>query len=238
MTIEELREGLPSRQKKLVTQNVVDVMNNLEGDEGVEFAEHYKQNFISASSIMQSSVYSMGDYISAVKFVSYKLLDYADIDAYMNTFPDRYQRLIDKWSGEMDEQEIRTTKISSFVTAYKKNDIVVKITEQSLVPSKILNAHLFQDALNVQASLMYTARSEMVRSQAAESVMRYTNMPEAQKIELEVGIKGQDEILALRNEMHNLASQQQLGIKDKSLTSEEIAHSVLLHEEAIDVETE
>ena len=77
--------------------------------------------------------------------------------------------------------------------------------EQALVPSKILNAPLFQDALNVQAQLMYTATSEMVRTQAANSVLQYTAPNEIQKIELEIGVKGTDEVQALRDEMQRLA---------------------------------
>lgn len=234
MTLDELKSALPPRQKKLVTQGVVDVFNQLESDEGEDFAEHYKQNFVSMSTVMNNANYSMQDYVSAVKFASYKLLGHTDIDAYHFTFPDRYDRLMKKWS-DLPEEEIRSQKISPFVTAYKQNELPVKVMERSLVPSNILNAPLFQDALNVQASLMYTARSEMVRSQAAESVLRYTNRPEAHKIELEVGIKGQDEVTALRDEMRKLAGMQQSGIQDGSVTSVDVAHSKLLHD-VIDVD--
>lgn len=236
VTLEELKGALPPRQKKLVTQGVVDTLNQLATDEGEEFAEHYKQNFISMSTVMNNTNYNMGDYVSAVKFTAYKLLEHTDIDAYKYTFPDRYQRLMDKWEG-LPEEDIRGQKISPFVTAYKKTELAVKVMERSLVPSRILNAPMFQDALNIQMSLAMGARSEMVRQAAAESVMKYTVSPEAQKIELEVGIKGQDEVMALRDEMRRLASQQQAGIEDGSVTSTEVAHSKLLHE-VIDVEAE
>lgn len=238
MTIDELKDALPPRQKKLVTQGVVDTLNQLSSDEGEEFAEHYKQNFVSMSTIMNNANYSMKDYVSAVKFASYKLLEHTDIDSYRYTFPDRYARLMLKWQQEgMDEDSIRGQKISPFVTAYKKTELAVKVMERSLVPSRILNAPMFQDALNIQMSLAYTARSEMVRQAAAESVMKYTVSPEATKIEMEIGIKGQDEVMALRDEMRRLATAQQGGIESGSVTSEGIAHSKLLHE-VIDVEAE
>ena len=236
MTVDELKMSVPKHVRSMVGQNVVDVFNSLESEEGPEFAEHYKQNFVSMSSVMKGGQYAVSDYLDAVKFVAHKLLDNTDIDAYQMTFPHRYLRLLDKWADFGDEAEIRGSKISPFVTAYKKGDLVTKVLEQSLVPSRILNAPMFQDALNIQMSIAMNARSEQVRSQAAESVMKYTMSPEAQKIELDIGIKGQDEIMALRTEMHRLASQQQITIESGTNTSLEIAEQRLLYEEAIDVE--
>lgn len=238
MTLDELKSALPPRQKKLVTQGVVDMLNQLEADDGIDFAEHYMQNFVSMSTVMNDSNFSLKDYVSAVKFVAYKLLEHTDIDAYRYTFPDRYERLMEKWivTG-LSIEDIRGQKISPFVTAYRQNELTVKVFERSLVASRIFNAPLFQEALNVNASLMYTARSEMVRQAAADSILKYTENKEAQKIELEIGVKGQDEVVALHTEMNRLALQQQAGIRDGSVTSIDVAHSKLLHE-VIEVEAE
>ena len=235
MTIEDLKNGVPKHAKGMITQNVVDVLNHLEGGDGLDFAEHYKQNFITLSRVMKSGEFSMKDYISAIKFVSYKLLENSDVDAYMMTFPDRYARLLDQYAHVGDEAEIRSRKISPFVSAYKGGDLVVKLMEQSLVPSKVLNAPMFQDALNIQMGLAMNARSEMVQMQAANSILTHLKQNDVQKIELEVGIKGQDEVLALREEMTRLAAQQQASIAHGANTSLEIAESTLLHE-VIEVE--
>ena len=234
MTVEELKNNVPKHTRNLISQNVVDVFNRLQEEDGEEFAEHYRQNFVSMSNVMKRGSYSTKEYMNAVKFVSYKLLENSDIDSYQMTFPDRYQRLMDKWADFGTEEEIRGSKISPFVTAYKKTELVQKILEQSLVPSHILNAPYFQEALNVQVSLMYSARSEMVRQTAAESVLKYTKLPESQKIELEIGVKGQDEVQALRDEMARLASQQQQSIAQGQNTSLEIAESKLLIEAEIE----
>jgi hypothetical protein len=230
MTLEELKENVPKHARNLVTQRIVDVFNKLEEEDGEEFAEVYKQNFISMSSVLKSKNYRISDYLNAVKYASYKLLDNSDIDAYHMTFPDRYKRLIDKWKDFGSEEDIRMSKISPYVNAYKKSELVQKVLEQTLVPSHILNAPLFQEALNVQVSLMYGAKSEMVRQTAAESVLKYTKPPETQKIELEVGIKGQDEVQALRDEMSRLAAQQQQSISTGQVSSTDVAESVLIAE--------
>ena len=230
MTIDELKNAIPKHRRNLITQNVVDVFNGIEGEHGEDFVEHYKQNFVSMSTVMKGGLYSTKDYMNAVKFVAFKLIENTDIDAYHLTFPERYERLMRLHEEYGTEEEIRSAKVSPFVTAYKKTDLVTKVLEQSLVPSRILNAPMFQQALNIQMKIAMTARSEQVKSQAAESVMKYTMSPEVQKIELEVGVKGQDEILSLRTEMHRLASQQQATIESGTNTSLEIAEATLLHE--------
>ncbi len=230
MNIEELKRVIPKHTRKLITQNVVDVFNGLEGDHGEDFAEHYKQNFIGMSSIMKGGTYNTKDYMNAVKFSSFRLLQNTDIDSYMLTFPDRYQRLMTNHADHGDEAAIRSDKISPYVAAYKRNDLVVKVTEQALVPSRILNAPMFQQALNIQMEIAMTSHNDKTRSEAADSVMKYTMSPETQKIELEVGLRGQDEIASLRSEMHRLASQQQITIESGTNSSLQIAESTLLHD--------
>jgi len=241
MTVDELKRSVPKHSHKYITQDVVDTLTALENDHDEVFAEAYKQNFISHTRVLMSGDYTMKDYINAVKFTSFRLMNHPDIDAYQLTFPDRYERLVRKWEAEgLDIEEIRSKKISPYVSMYKQNDLVAKITEQALIGPHILNAPMFQQALNEQMMIGLTARSEQVRSMALESVMKYTKAPETSKIELEVGIKGGDEIAALRTEMHRLAGMQQMSIESGASTSLEIAESkVMAHiEEAIDVEEE
>jgi len=239
MTLEELKGIAPKHSKGLVTQQVVDVFNGLETSEGEDFVEHYKQNFLTLSGVLKTGQYSMPDYLSAVMYVAHKLLGNTDIDAYHLTFPDRYSRLMNKWTATgLTEDIVRGQKISPFVTAYKSGDLVMKLAEQALLPSKILNAPMFQDALNVQYDRMYNSMRDQDRIAAAESVLKYTAPTEVTKIELDVGIKGSDEIQSLRDEMQRLALQQQTGIKAGTNTSLEIAESRILFEDAEVIEGE
>ena len=235
MTIEELKRAVPRHSRGMITQNVVDVMNQLEGDQGIDFAEHYKQNFITLSKVMQSGEFSTTDYLNAIKFVSHKLLANSDIDSYQMTFPDRYERLLIKWQHLGDETLIRSAKISTFVTAYKQNALVAKVAEQALIPPRILNAPMFQEALNVQLELALTSGSDLVRTQAANSILVHLKQPETQHIALEIGVKGTDELEAMRREMRNLASAQKNSIEVGSNTSLEIAESRLMIEQPEDI---
>lgn len=231
ITVEKLMDTVPKHAKRFITEEVVALLNRLQSEEGEAFAEAYKQNFISHTRVLNTGEFTMKDYINAVKFVSYRLLQHPDIDAYMLTFPDRYAKLMERWRAEgLEDGDIRANKISPYVSMYKKNALVVKITEQALVAPHVLNAPMFQQALNIQMEIAMTARSEQVRSMAAESVMKYTKAPEVAKIEMDVAIKGGDEVAALRDEMARLAELQLKQIESKNMTSKDVAHSKLLPE--------
>jgi len=230
ITLEELKDIAPRGAKNLVSNNVVDIINGLESDEGVDFADHFKQNMISMHTVLKSGEHSVTDYLNAIKFVLYKMMENSDIEAYKLAFPDRYARLLVKFNDVGSEADIRSQKISSYVSSYKANAIVVKVAEQALVPPRILNAHMFQEALNVQMNLAMNSRSDMVRTTAANSILIHLKQPDVVKMELEVGIKGQDEIQSLRDEMRRLAGAQKEAIEVGSNSPVDIAHSQLIYD--------
>lgn len=235
-TLNALKEGSPKHLRKMITQGVVDTLNGLEGDQGIEFAEVVKGRFLSHSKILGSGQYQMTDYINAIRYVSYKLLDHSNIDAYMLTFPDRYTRLMNQYADLGDEAFIRVRKISSFVSEYNSIDLVAKITEQSLVPIHILNVPARQDALNVLTAIMVdTGVSPKERVSAADSVLIHTKPPETTKISMDVNVGNSDAITDMQSVIRELALAQQKAIVDGSQTSLEIAESIIVQEEVIDV---
>ena len=188
-----MKDSLPKQQRKLFTEEIYNKLVELQKDPlligtGME-------NFITYSNVMKTGKYKMEDYLNAIKYVSYKLLGDKDIEAYIKTFPHRYEKL--KAEG------LDKSAMGAYVNAYKKNQLVVKIMEQTLVPTHILNAPLYQEALNVNVNLMYTARSEMVKQKAAEAVMAATKQPETAKLELDVNIHNNalDELTEQLNEL-------------------------------------
>lgn len=57
----------------------------------------------------------MEDYISAVKYVSFKLLNYSNVDAYAATFPERFNRL--KKEGQ---------QVEAFASMYNKINLLCR----------------------------------------------------------------------------------------------------------------
>ena len=177
ITKDMLKRCLPAKVHTNLSDEFIQSLNSNIVDPN--FREVYRENLLGFGSVLQEGRFKLQTYVDAVKFVSYKLLGSTDIEGYAKTFPDRYQRLINEGADQKT--------ISSYVSAYKnKNQIVAKVFEQTMMPTYIVNADLYQKAVNVQADLMMNARSEKVRSDAAGWIMKELKAPEAAKIELEI----------------------------------------------------
>lgn len=218
--------ALPKKLKGKVTPEVIDGINKVITEPGLR--ENYRDNLLAYTGVMTDGKYKLQSYIDAVKYVSYKLLGSSNIEAYTKTFPHRFQRLVNEGADEKT--------ISSYCAAYNKNQLVNKIFEQTLVPTHVLNADLYQKALNRQAYLMMNANSEKVQSDAANSILQQLRMPETQKIELDVGIKQDKSIDDLRQSTLELVAQQRKMIESGVMHVKEIAESKLVLEHDPDEE--
>lgn len=218
LSIEQFRHALPDHMKKTLNQVTVDRINAL--ITSPDMFEEYRDNLLSYAKVMADGRFKMDDYVNAVKYVSHKLRGDSNIDAYVKTFPDKYQEFLSRGISSKD--------ISSYVTAYNKNKLVNLIYEQSMVPSWVLNQDLYQKALNKQLELMMTAKSEKVQSDAANSLLTHLKAPETQKVQLDIGIKQDDSINSLRNAVQELAAQQRDAIRAGAITAQDAAHSKLI----------
>lgn len=218
LTVDEFRIALPDKVKKSVNQELIDQINTTLSDP--EMYETYRDNLISYTKVMADGKFKVSNYVDAVRYVSYKLMGCTNIEAYTKTFPDKYQRFV--------QQGVSSKDIASYVTAYNKSKLVNLIFEQTLIPSYVLNQDLYQKALNVQADLMMNAKSEKVRCDAANSLLTQLKMPETQKVELDIGIKEDGSIAALRATTMELARQQRLMMESGAMNAQEIAHGKLI----------
>ena len=220
LTAEQFKQALPDKVKKSVSQELIDQINSTLSDP--EMYEAYRDNLLSYTRVMADGRFKVDSYISAVKYVSHKLMGATNIEAYSKTFPDKMQRFA--------AQGVSAKDIASYVTAYNKSKLVNLIFEQTLIPSYVLNQDLYQKALNVQADLMVSANSEKVRCDAANSLLTHLKMPETQKVELEIGVKEDSAIAALRATTMELARQQRLMLEAGAMNAQEVAHSKLVIE--------
>ena len=223
LTVEQFKVALPDKVKKSINQELIDQINTTLADP--DMYETYRDNLLSYTSVMQDGRFKVTDYVSAVKYVSHKLMGATNIEAYTKTFPDKYQRFVN--------QGVQPKDIASYVTAYNKSKLVNLIMEQTLIPAWVLNQDLYQKAINKQAELMMTARSEKVQSDAAAHLMNALKPPEVQKVELNLGAKESSAIAALRESTLALARQQRLMAESGAMNAQQIAHSKL---SVVDVE--
>jgi len=216
--IEQLKKGLPATLKKSVNQALIDKINTTLNDP--DMYETYRENLLSYTKVMSEGKFKVSSYIDAVKYVSHKLMNKTNMDAFKATFPDKIQRWV--------TQGVAPKDMASYVAAYNKSKLINLIMEQTLIPSWVLNQDLYQKALNVQAELMMSANSEKVRSDAANSILTHLKQPETQKMELQVSQKEDSSLQALRDSTMELVRQQKLAMQSGAMNAQEVAHSRLV----------
>lgn len=218
LTVDELKDALPPQFKKSINQQLIDDLNNtLTNPE--EF-ESYRDNLLSYTHVLQNGKFKIQSYLDAVRYVSFKLMGHTNKAAYEKTFPLKVAQF--KVRGVADKD------IASYITAYNKSKLVNLLMEQTLVPTWVLNQDLYQKALNVQADLMMNARSEKVRSDAANSILTQLKQPEAQKIQLDVAVDNTRVIDELRSATAELVNQQKAMISSGAMDAQEVAHSKII----------
>jgi hypothetical protein len=218
LTPEQFKTALPAQMRSSVNQELIDTINTSIKDS--ESMEIYKENLLSYTNLLQQGKFKLSSYICAVRYVGFKVMGSTNKDAYIKTFPDKYQRFLKEGITEKD--------ISSYISAYNKSKLVTLIYAQAQIPTHILNAPIFQKAINVQADLMMNARSEMVRFSAANSLMTHLKPPETAKIELDINVTEDKSIQALRATTFELVRQQRLMIENGVASVGSIAASKLI----------
>jgi len=218
LTEQQFKDALPAKVKKSVNAVLMNQVNNTLSDP--DQYEFFKENLVSYTNVMMEGRFKVSSYINAVKYVSFKLMGSTNISAYTRTFPDKYARHLRK--------NISKKNIASYATSYNKSKLVNLIFEQTLVPSHVLNQPMFQEALNVLANLMVTARSEKVRSDSANSILTHLKRPEAQKIELDIGVKRDKTLDILRATTLDLVNAQKKQIIDGNASAKQIAEGDLV----------
>ena len=218
LTVEQFKQALPSQFKASVNQELIDQINTTLADPNLY--ETYRDNLLSYTQVMRDGKFKLVDYVNAVKYCSHKIMGATNIDAFVKTFPNRYQRFLASGTGQKD--------IASYITSYNKSKLVNLILEQSLIPSWVLNQDLYQKAINVQAELMINANSEKVRSDAANSLLNHLKPPEVQKVELDIGMKEHSSLNALRQSTMDLVEQQKKMVASGMLTVKDVAEQRLV----------
>ena len=218
LTIDQLRAVMPKRQKSNITQQLVDDLNGITHDP--EIRDQFRENLVGYTDVLLEPNSTLPGYIQAIKYVTYRLLGHTNQECWIRTFPERYQRLLDIKATE--------SHISSLVAAYNRGQMVQKILGQTMIPTYILNQDAYQKAINVQTYLMINAKSEKVRTDAANSLLSHLKQPEATKISLDIQVKEDDSVRELREATLELVAQQRLMIRSGAMNAREVAEGKLI----------
>lgn len=210
---------MPKQCRNQITDAAVAEINQALSGEP-ELQEHYRDNILGYIDVLKDGKFKVDSYLNAVRYVTFKLMGNSNVVSYAKTFPIRYQRLIDQESSNKD--------IAAYAAAYNKTKLVNLIYAQTLVPTHVLNADIHQKAINTQAELMISARSEKVRCDAANSLLTHLKQPEHSKIELDVSQRTADSLDDLREITAQLAKSQKLAIEQGTTDARVVAESTLV----------
>jgi hypothetical protein len=97
-----------------------------------------------------------------------------------------------------------------------------------MIPFHVFNQDARQKALQTQVELMTTARSEKVRSDAANSVLTHTKGPDEAKLEIDVNVKQDSAIDDLRRATMKLVQAQSGSIAEGDFNAQQVAHSKII----------
>jgi hypothetical protein len=227
LTVEMVSATVPPAMKNMVTQSLVDRVNNLDTDP--DLARAMRENFVSYTSVLTEGKFKFEDYINAVKYVSFLLMRYKKKEAWIRTFPDRYQALKAKGTSDKD--------ISAHASMYAGGKLVNLIYERTAVPFHVLNQDVRQEALNKLAHVMKTAQSDFVVVQAANAILQHLTPPKAvESAKLNVNIGMISSISALEKATAELVTRQRQMIESKTMTTKEIAEFRIVECEVVSVE--
>ena len=217
ITKELVARALPGNLKSAATDQLADMINQISADPLI--AEQIRENFLSYASVLKEGKFKVEDYLNAVAYCSYKLMGDSNQDAYFKTFPQRYANLVA--AGRTPKE------ISAYVSAYAKGQLVNKIMEQSLVPSWVLNQHMYQAALNTQFKLMTNEDvSPKVRSDAADSLLTHLAKPKEAGPLINIDMGETSGMNELKDALARMAQQQQTlinaGVSTKEIAAQDI----------------
>lgn len=213
-TVDEFKQALPKNLRNSVNPSLISYMATKFSEP--DMLETYRENLIGYANVMRDGRFKVSSYVDAVKYVSHKVAGKTNQEAFSITFPEKIKNYAARGSSQSD--------ISSYVSSYNKNKLVQLVYEQSMTPTWIFNQDIFQKAINHQAHLMVNAKSEKVQSDAANSLLTHLKPPEAKKMELEIGIKQDSSIEALKATMAQMAERQKEIIESGAMNAQEIAH--------------
>lgn len=225
LTQADVQRALPATLKVAVSQELIDTLNGICTDE--EVTRTIRENLTSYTSVMKEGKFRAEDYVHAVAYVSFKMMGYSNQEAYVRTFPARYQALVAR--GATDKN------ISAYVAAFSKGKLVNLILEQSLIPIWVLNQDVYQAAINKQAWLMRNAKREDVQQKAADSLLNHLKKPESAAVQLNLNVTDNTGLTELREQLGKMAEMQkeliQSGVRTKDIAHQNIIEATVVSEE-------
>jgi hypothetical protein len=233
ITREKLKKFLPKGSSVQVTDEVLDMINNMERDTGLP-QDLMEENLMSYMHLIgKVKNVSINELANAMKFCTLKR-NMTNKEAWAIVFPKKY-----------DELTAANRQMDNHVSMYNSSKLVVEIDKQMIVPVYIQHSAYHHAAIKKQYELMNGNDGEggqvsaMVMHLAAKELALITKMPEDKTIELKIGMS--DAAMAQQQEMNDalsaiVANQSKLFAAGVDAAEIQKIHTVkIIEEDSIDV---
>lgn len=217
ITTDDIKKVLPDHLKTSATQSLADMLNQISADP--DAARTIRETFLGHTVVLKEGKFKIEDYVNAAAYVSYRLMGYNKQESYARTFPARYQSMVARGSSSKD--------IAAHIAGFNGGKLVNLVMDQALIPVHVLNQDMFQAAIVEQHRIMTTGKSEMVRMQAANSLLTHLKPPERKQIELSIFTPETSGMAELKGMLTTLAAKQ-LEMIESGASTREIAHQKLV----------
>ena len=201
LTLDLVQSQLKPRQKLLVSAETVEEIQKLatNPDYGPEFLDCYIDHL---NVLKENPRRNHDSYLQAVKFFSLVEAGNSLVDAYIKVFPDRFADR--NRNKDVPSKDVMRGEASR----YNNTQLVNEIRKVATVPVQLIHRHLLHEAILVQADLMRSAKSEMVRQKASDTLIRELKPGEDHVLTVNVEDGATSIIEELARATRNLASEQ------------------------------
>ena len=181
LSLDVVQSQLKPQQRLTVSQDTLDEINELaqNPEYGPEFLDAYLDHL---NIFKDNPKRSHTQYLSAIKFFSLVEADNTLTDAYIKTFPHRYDDRKQNYSFEERVPSIMRGEASR----YNGSMLVNEIRRVAAIPVQLIHRHVLHEAIIEQAILMRSAKSEMVRQKAGATLIAELKPAEEHVLQVKV----------------------------------------------------
>ncbi len=234
ITKDKLKKFIPKGCAAAVTDEIVDIINNIESDTNLP-QEYMEERILSSMHLLGGRGVTIEQLTNAVKYCNLQQ-DMTNEQAWAITFPAKYDKLVSE-----------NRMVASHVSMYNKSKLVLEVTKGMLVPVHITHQPIFFKAVQKQIDLMNGISanegervSAHVQFLASKELAEITKQPEDNTIELKIGAS--DAVLEVMKEQNDSISEmvrQQKEAFKRGVNVQELQKVHVVHnEEIIDGEIE
>ena len=233
-TKQQIIDAFPHR-KGAITDELVEIFNQTVGDPLFE-GESLLQSAITYEKALAAGRCKLIDYVNAVKFCAYLgVMRDNYVEAYRKTF---YDRDFVKNRMNVPTESVEYRELTSAASRYRNSKLVTEILTYAQVPENIFYAGYRMKAMGVLHDLMYNARSDMARVNAAKEILAATKGPDKIDMKLDVEVKESSAVQQLEEQLMQMAAKQKILLEAGATTLEELGAMKATTRDIIDVEVD